>query len=317
MRRITLRGKNALVTGGGRGLGLEVARALVDKGANVAIAARDAQEIGVALADLQARAGGKPIRLHGEPCDLRDGAAIDQMLERVRQTVGPIDVVVNNAGIIQVGPLETMTMADFEEAMKLHCFGPLRIMLAVRDEMRARGGGRIANVASVGGLVSVPHLLPYSTSKFALVGLSRGMRAELARDGTAVSTIAPGLMRTGSPRRALFKGDHRKEYAWFAVSDSLPILSMSSRRAARRIVLALERGDADVTLTPLAKAAALASAFAPGLVARAMTLANGLLPRGQDAKARWGYESESRLSRSFLTTLTERAAARNNERQPA
>jgi short-subunit dehydrogenase len=125
--------------------------------------------------------------------------------------------------------------------------------------MRERGGGRVANIASIGGLVAVPHLLPYSASKFALVGLSQGMHAELAREGILVSTIAPGLMRTGSPRNALFKGAREQEYAWFAISDSLPLLSMSATRAARRIVQAIERGEARVVLGLPAKIAALAA----------------------------------------------------------
>ena len=74
----------------------------------------------------------------------------------------------------------------------------------------------------------MPHLLPYSASKFALVGFSEGLRAELAKDGIRVTTVCPGLMRTGSPPNAAFKGRHREEYAWFALSDALPILSISA-----------------------------------------------------------------------------------------
>jgi short-subunit dehydrogenase len=219
---------------------------------------------------------------------------------------------VNDAGAIQVGPLAAMTFADFEDAMRLHFFAPLQIILGVRDEMRARGGGRIANVSSIGGLVSVPHLLPYSASKFALVGLSQGMTAELARDRILVCTVAPGLMRTGSPRRALFKGDREKEYAWFAISDSLPLLSTPSDRAARRIVRALERGEPRVVIGLPAKVAAIANGLAPGLVTRALTVANALLPGGTDPRERPGFDSASPWAPSILTTLTERAAARNN-----
>ncbi|HSY25825.1 MAG TPA: SDR family oxidoreductase [Polyangiaceae bacterium] len=122
--------------------------------------------------------------------------------------LGPIDVLVNNAGLIEVGPLDSNTEEDFQTAMRVHCFGPLRLMLGLRDDMRRRGGGRIANIASIGGIVAVPHFLPYSTSKFALMGLSEAMRAELARERIFVSTIAPGLMRTGSPLHAQSKGKY-------------------------------------------------------------------------------------------------------------
>jgi short-subunit dehydrogenase len=186
--------------------------------------------------------------------------------------------------------------------------------LWLRDDMRERGGGRIANVSSIGGIVSVPHMLPYSASKFALLGLSLGLRTELARDNIFVSTIAPGLMRTGSPRRALFKGDHEKEYAWFAISDSLPVLSVSSERAAKRIVSAIEQGDALVIIGLPAKFASVAAGVAPAFVSRVLALANAVLPHGPpDPDARQGYESESEVTRWGLTALSDRAAVRNNE----
>jgi short-subunit dehydrogenase len=312
--RFALRDKNALITGGTRGLGLEVARELVRKGANVAITARDEAAVSRAVADLEQVRGSGQNRLYGVACDLRSGADIDAMLRAVETNLGPIDVLVNNAGVIQVGPLDAMRFDDFEEAMKVHCFAPMRTMLRVRETMRSRGGGRIANIASIGGVVSVPHLLPYSASKFALMGLSQGMRAELAQDGILVTTVAPGLMRTGSPRQALFKGDRRAEYSWFTLSDSLPLLSMSSGRAARQIVRALERGTAHLLLGMPAKLAAIATGVAPSLVTRALTIAGALLPSGDNPTAHKGYDSESRWAPSLLTTLTERAATRNHER---
>jgi short-subunit dehydrogenase len=311
VRRYRWQGKNAIVTGGSRGLGLEIARVLVRRGARVAIVARDPAEIERALEDLRRR--DPSCDVVGVPCDLTADGAVEAMLARVRRNLGPIDVLINNAGTIQVGPLDAMTMRDFEAAMALHWQAPLRAMLGVRDEMRARGGGRIANIASVGGLLSVPHLLPYSTSKFALVGLSEGMHAALSRDGIVVSTIAPGLMRTGSPRQASFKGDSEKEHAWFAVADSLPFLSMSSARAARRIVSAIEHGEAHVVLGLPAQIGALAHGLVPGLVSQAMSLVNSLLPSGNDPRAKLGYQSRSAVSPSLLTRASDEAARRNNE----
>jgi NAD(P)-dependent dehydrogenase (short-subunit alcohol dehydrogenase family) len=206
LRRYDLRGRTAIVTGGARGLGLDLARVLVEKGAQVALVARDDAEIERALLHLRGHRDGA--RAIGVACDVTKQEQLEAMLETVRRELGPIDVLINNAGKIEVGPLEAMTAPDFETAMALHCYAPLHAMLAVRAEMSARGGGRIANIASVGGLVSMPHLLPYCTSKFALIGLSEGMHAALAQDGIVVSTIAPGLMRTGSPRLASFKGEH-------------------------------------------------------------------------------------------------------------
>src|SRR5437868_10247139 len=174
-----------------------------------------------------------------------------------RARFGRIDVLVNNAGTIEVGPMEVMTLDDYEKAMRTHFWGPLYMVLAVLPEMRARKEGRIVNVSSIGGKISVPHLLPYCASKFALTGFSEGLRAELAKDGIVVTTVCPGLMRTGSPLNAFFKGQHQAEYAWFSISDSLPISSISAQRAARQIVRACKNGDAEVILSVPAQLAAL------------------------------------------------------------
>ena len=106
--------------------------------------------------------------------------------------------MVNNAGMIQVGPLATTTKEDFVTALDVMFWGTLYPTLAVLPQMRARGRGHIVNITSIGDLVSVPHLLPYTCAKFAAVGLSEGLRAELGPVGIRVTTVVPGLMRTGS-----------------------------------------------------------------------------------------------------------------------
>src|SRR5205085_5737710 len=139
-----------------------------------------------------------------------------------------------NAGIIGVGPIQTMTLADFEEAMKINFWSAVYTIEAVLRDMIRRGSGRIVNITSIGGKISVPHLLPYCASKFALVGLSEGLHAELTQQGIVVTTVCPGMMRTGSPRNAEFKGRHRAEYAWFSIGGSLPLISIDSHVAAKR-----------------------------------------------------------------------------------
>jgi NAD(P)-dependent dehydrogenase (short-subunit alcohol dehydrogenase family) len=236
-RRYDLRDKVAVITGSSRGLGLVIARELVRHHAKVVICARDRGELERARADLLARGG----RVLAVPVDVTNRVQIAQLVEIVHQHWGRIDVVINNAGVIQVGPMEVMTASDYEEAMQTHFWGPLHLVLAVLPEMRGRRDGRIVNITSIGGKLAVPHLLPYSVSKFALVGFSEGLRAELAKDGIAVTTVVPGLMRTGSVVQAMFKGQHEQEYAWFAasgtsyatircVSSALPV--GSSRRYA-------------------------------------------------------------------------------------
>jgi short-subunit dehydrogenase len=208
-----------------------------------------------------------------------------------------------------------MTMEDFQEAIDTHLWGPLHTTLAVLPEMKRRGQGRIVNISSIGGKLGVPHLVPYSASKFALVGLSDGMRAELAQDGILVTTVCPGLMRTGSPPNATFKGDHEKEYAWFYVSDSLPGLSMNVERAARKILEACRRGDAEVLVGLPAKLGAVARALAPNLTLAMLSYVNRWLPQDSHQERFAGRQSETPLTRSWLTELSRRAAERTNERE--
>jgi NAD(P)-dependent dehydrogenase (short-subunit alcohol dehydrogenase family) len=310
-REYDFKGKTVLITGGSRGLGLVLAREFAKEGARLAICARDSVELDRARADLQSR-GASVLAV---PCDVTDRAQVSEMVKMVREQFGRIDVLVNNAGVIQVGPVEVMTLEDYEEAMKVHFWGPLYTMLAVLPEMRARRGGRIVNISSIGGKISVPHLVPYSASKFALVGLSEGLRAELQKDGVVVTTVCPGLMRTGSPRNATFKGQHRAEYAWFSISDALPVTSMSAERAASQIIAACQRGDAEVVLSVQAQLAVKFHGLFPGLTADMLGLVNRLLPGpgGIGRKRAKGKDSQSSLSPSLLTSLSDQAAQRNNE----
>ncbi len=311
----TLLGKNVLITGGSRGLGLALAREVVAQGARLAICGRDAASLERARDSLE-RVGAEVVAVS---CDVTDPASVENLLQEVHQRLGPVDVLINNAGVVEVGPAETMSLADYEEAMATNFWGMLYPTLAVLPEMRERGTGRIVNITSIGGKLGIPHLLPYSASKFAALGFSQGLRAEVAAEGIKVVTVVPGLMRTGSPRNAIFRGKHRSEYAWFSISDALPGLSISAEKAARRIVAACRRGDAEVLFPVNARIASVANALAPGLTADVLSLVDRLLPNpeGGPRGRRRGAESQSKLSPSWLTRLGDRAARNYNQIAPA
>jgi NAD(P)-dependent dehydrogenase (short-subunit alcohol dehydrogenase family) len=311
MRRLDLNGKVVLISGGSRGLGLLMAREFADAGARVAVCARNAGELERARQML----GREGIDLWTKGCDVTQPDQVEELVGSVRKDLGHIDVLVNNAGIIEVGPMGAMTLEDYQSAMATNFWSALYLTREVLDPMRRRSEGRIVNITSIGGKVAAPHLLPYTASKFALVGWSSGLRAEVKNDGVYVTTIVPGLMRTGSPRNADFKGQHRQEYAWFTILDSLPLTSMSARRAARRIVRACINGEAEVVLSIQAKLATTFAALFPGTTAEMSSWVNRILPAegGVGTQIRKGRESQSDWAPSALTTLTEEAARENNE----
>lgn len=311
IRHYDFRGKIALITGGSRGLGLVLARHLAAEGARVVICARDEEELERARQDLHARGAD----VYAIACDLRIRQEVDRMVGRVLQRHGQIDVLINNAGIISVGPLEEMTIDDFSEAMDANFWSGVYTTLAVLPEMRTRKSGRIVNITSIGGKIATPHLLPYSASKFAFFGFSRGLRSELMKDGIVVTTVAPGLMRTGSPRNANFKGKNRLEHAWFSVSDSLPFISMDADRAAEQILNACKRGEVEITLTTPARVAAVMDALFPEFTGRLLAVANRMLPGagGIGQRIAKGSESASPVSPGPLTAMGDNAAVRNNE----
>ena len=305
-------GRSVFITGGSRGLGLEIARLLADEGARVAIAARDEEELARAVDDLAGRGGGAiAVR-----CDVTDRADVERAIRDVISRQGALDVLINNAGVIQVGPAEHMSLGDYESAMDVHFRGPLYTMLAAIPQMRRQGGGRIVNISSIGGRIPVPHLAPYVASKFALTGLSSSLRTELAQEDILITTVCPGLMRTGSPINAIVKGQHEREFAWFAVGDSLPGLSMDAARAARHIVEACRRGRAEVILTLPARVAVALYGLMPSTFVEAASLVNRLLPQAagpEGDRPRAGRDATSAAAPSVLTQMTDRAAARNNE----
>lgn len=311
-RRIGFRGKTVLISGASRGLGLALARAFAEEGADLVLLARDTERLRAAAEELSA--GGAEVLAVG--CDIRIRDEVRQQIAEILRQKPIIDVLVNNAGVIQVGPLEHMKVDDYEESMRVHFWGPLYLIQEILPHMQRRKEGRIVNIASIGGKVAVPHLAPYVASKFALVGLSRAMRTELIKDGIYVTTVCPGLMRTGSHVNAQFKGKHEREFALFSIANASPLLSISSARAARRIVEACRRGRAEIVITAQARAMDLANAVFPGLLSEALGLLGRALPGPQGAEGDFvkrGWQSRSTVSPSLLTRLADRAVQGNRE----
>src|ERR1051326_3855437 len=267
-RRFEVKDKVVLITGGSRGLGLALAMEFARQGAMLALCARDEQELKAAKAAL----GKTQVRVMTMVCDVADRVQVQQFIDATIAEYGRIDVVINNAGIIQVGPVEVMTLEDFEQAMDVMFWGTVYTTFAALPHMREQA--RIVNIVSIGGKVSGPHLVPHSCAKFAAMAFSEGMRAELRKRGIKVISIAPGLMRTGSYVNAVFKGDSEREATWFSLSSSLPGMTISAERAAKQILASVRSGRAERILTTQANLLARFHGMFPGLTTDLLGLAN-------------------------------------------
>jgi NAD(P)-dependent dehydrogenase (short-subunit alcohol dehydrogenase family) len=293
-RSFSFAGKVVLITGGSRGLGLVLARQFCAEGARVALLARDPDELAKAREKLVQR-GADVLTIS---CDLLDRAQTEAAVGTVVDHFGSLDVLINNAGIIEVGPLEHMQREDFERAMNLHFWAPFNLIMQAIPHFQRRGEGRIVNIASIGGKMAVPHLAPYCASKFALVGLSDALRTELARDRIHVTTVTPGLMRTGSEGNAKFKGDHLAEYTWFSLATALPFAATKADQAAARIISACRRGLPSLTIPLLARATILGNALFPNIAGSMLKVINAVLlppPAGPNGDAPRSGEELARV----------------------
>jgi short-subunit dehydrogenase len=306
-------GQVVVITGGSRGLGFAMAQEFAARGAKLVLCARD-EEI---LREAESRLAHMRAEVLAMPCNIANQNEAEQLIREATQRFGRVDIVVNNAGTIEVGPIESQTLTDFHGAMNTMFWGMVYTTMAALPPMMERRSGRIVNITSIGGKVALPHIAPYTCAKFAAMGFSQALRSELAKNGIKVTTVVPGLMRTGSHANAVFKGDHRKEYSWFSLATTLPISAMDAHRAARLIVDAAARGTAEIILTPQARLLTLAHGIAPGTVADVLGMANRFLPGtgSGDPHRHTGKESETSVTQSFLTALG-RAAGRDLNQHP-
>jgi short-subunit dehydrogenase len=309
-----LTGEVAVVTGASRGLGLLLATELARRGARLLICAQDQGELDRATDRLRELGA----EVAAVTCDVTDPDFAPRLVDAAREKYGRLDIVISNAGIIKVGPVQSTTAADYEAAVATMALAPVRLALAALPVMQAQGHGRIVNITSLGGKLGVPHMLPYSTAKFAAVGFSEGLRAELGRGPVTVTTVVPGLMRTGSHENAEFAGKRDEEFTWFGLGASLPVLSMDAERAARQIVAGLAQRRSEIFLTPAGQIVSRVAQVVPELTTTVLHAVQNLAlpdPDGEAAGVR-GRRLRGTLPEPVLgplTSLGRAAAARFNQ----
>jgi NAD(P)-dependent dehydrogenase (short-subunit alcohol dehydrogenase family) len=182
----------ALVTGGGRGIGRAIALRLAREGFPVALAQRTAAQAEATAAAIQA-SGGRAMAL---ALDVTDPEAVARAVERVTEALGPVGVLVNNAGIAESAPFLKTDLALWERHLRVNATGPFLLTRQVLPGMLEAGWGRIVNVASLAGLVGAPYVSAYTAAKHALVGLTRALAAELAGKPVTVNAVCPGYVAT-------------------------------------------------------------------------------------------------------------------------
>ena len=294
-QKTSFRGRSAVITGGSRGLGFAMARELLLQGAHVTLLARDGDELDRAKATLSRLSTAAEHSVFTVICDVTKPEQLDLAFAEARARFGRIDLLINNAGSVTVGPFHSVDDEDIDAQLRLHLLSVIHAIRMVRPYLRQVGGGQIVNISSIGGKIPMPHMSAYCASKFALGGFSESIAAELKAENISITTAYPGLMRTGSPKQAVFKGDHEKEYAWFALSDVAPGLSVSAESAARRILSAAKARRAEVVISIPAKLGALAHALVPETFAATMSFVNGFLPTGQSHERKTGAASRGLL----------------------
>ena len=276
-----------LITGGSRGLGLAIATRFARTPVRLVLASRNMAELQQAQITLITQfAHLRPEDFQLVAADLSKPEEAQRLIDEAIARFSRIDVLINNAGIIDVGPIESQTLEIFERTMQVNFFAALYTTWAALPHLRKQqplSGNRrasIVNIASIGGKIAVPHMLPYSAAKFALVGFSEGLHAELRHKGIRVTTVCPGLMRTGGEDHANFTGDVEFERRWFNLAATTPIIAVSTRHAANRIYHAVAAGRAEITISPQAWLAARIAGVFPETLQYANALTNHhILPK--------------------------------------
>lgn len=196
---MSLQGRGAVVTGGGRGIGAAVARMLAKTGARVVVSARSEAEIENVADELRA-AGHEAWAI---PCDVTDPEQVRRLAAGARELLGPVQILVNNAGISSSAPLKAITLVEWNRIMAVNVSGPFLCTQAFMPGMLESGWGRVVTVASIAGKVGHPYISAYTASKHAVIGFTRAIAAEVAAKGVTVNAVCPGYVNTPMTDRSV------------------------------------------------------------------------------------------------------------------
>lgn len=312
-RRIDLRGRVVMITGGARGLGFDIAREFLARGSKLAICGRDGD--GVARAVEQLKSQGADV--FGAPCDASNPEQVQAYVQQVLERFGTIDVLVNNAGQCFAGPAAQLDAETMDKALRGIFWVQFQPTMAVLPHMRSRRFGRIVNITSIAGKLPVAHQAAYTAGKHAATGWSETLAIELAREGVHVSTLTPPPLRNGAPLHVHFNGDAEGEFLWFTRILTSRLATTTSDRTARTVVDAAEHGDGERPISALSWFGTRVQGLAPNLMAWTMTQLERWQPHpgapGETSKMRPGHEVVANSQDPRVQALA--AAARTDEQR--
>ncbi|MCP3136455.1 SDR family NAD(P)-dependent oxidoreductase [Pyxidicoccus xibeiensis] len=312
-RRIDLKGRVVVVTGGARGLGFAIARAFLQRGCRLAICGRDGGSVERAVEALRSEGAD----VFGAPCDATDAQQVRAFVEQVLARFGTIDVLVNNAGQCFAGPASQLEAETVEKALRGIFWVQFHPTMAVLPHMRSRRFGRIVNITSIAGKLPVAHQAAYTAGKHALTGWSETLAIELEREGIRVSTLTPPPLRNGAPLNVHFNGSAEEEFLWFTRVLTSRLATTTADRTARAVVDAAEHGDRERTISAISWLGARVQGVSPNLMTGFMALLERWQPPqgalGETSKMRPGHEVVATSQDARVHTLA--AAAREDERR--
>jgi len=251
-------GKVAIVTGGASGIGRALGDKLAGQGARVVLADVAPERVAAAAEELAARGG----QVRATALDVTDAEAVRTLVEETAAAEGGLDLLFNNAGVAVIGEARDLTLAHWERVLDVNVRGVVHGVTAAYPLMVAQGRGHIVNTASLAGLIPAPLLVPYATSKHAVVGLSTSLRAEARRLGVRVSCVCPGFVSTAMPRGAEYVGLDGAAATSEAFRRTPPV---SPASCARQILRGVRRDQAIILVTGHARVASLLYRVSPGL----------------------------------------------------
>ncbi|MBE9060614.1 SDR family oxidoreductase [cf. Phormidesmis sp. LEGE 11477] len=259
--------KVALVTGGSEGIGRAIAARFAQADYQVVIAARDAAKLTTAASELKTQFATPVVPI---PTDVRDPEQVQDLIQQIMTDFGQLDVLVNNAGLYSSGPTEEFTLEDWHQVIDTNLWGYIHTIHAALPHMIAKKSGAIMNICSIAGKMPMPYLTLYTTSKFAISGLSQALSAELAPKGVQVCAIYPNIIQTNFPEKAVMQGkdlvDQKARYEQLEQTLSMPFIEQPED-VADAVWSALERNESE-HIFGSAKLMGGLHALVPGLTQR-------------------------------------------------